>query len=30
MKHPGATIIYDVRASYAVKDIVAQCTAAAR
>jgi phosphomannomutase len=24
MKHPGSTIIYDVRASYAVKDIVAQ------
>lgn len=24
MKRPGATIIYDVRASYAVKDIVAQ------
>ncbi|MGE3885357.1 MAG: phosphomannomutase/phosphoglucomutase [Vicinamibacterales bacterium] len=23
MKHPGSTIIYDVRASYAVKDIVA-------
>ena len=24
MQHPGATVIYDVRASYAVKDIVAQ------
>ena len=24
LKHPGATIIYDVRASYAVKDIVAR------
>ena len=24
MKHPGSTIIYDVRASYAVKDIVAK------
>lgn len=24
MKHPGSTVIYDVRASYAVKDIVAQ------
>ena len=24
LKHPGSTIIYDVRASYAVKDIVAQ------
>lgn len=24
MRHPGATIIYDVRASHAVKDIVAQ------
>ncbi|MGH9146955.1 MAG: phosphomannomutase/phosphoglucomutase [Vicinamibacterales bacterium] len=24
LKHPGATIIYDVRASYAVKDIVAK------
>jgi phosphomannomutase len=24
MKHPGSTIIYDVRASYAVKDVVAQ------
>ena len=24
MKHPGSTIIYDVRASYAVKDIVAR------
>ena len=24
LKHPGATIIYDLRASYAVKDIVAQ------
>jgi phosphomannomutase len=24
MRHPGSTIIYDVRASYAVKDIVAQ------
>ncbi len=24
MRHPGATIIYDVRASYAVKDIVAR------
>ena len=24
MKHPGETIIYDVRASYAVKDIVSQ------
>ncbi|MCC7177891.1 MAG: phosphomannomutase/phosphoglucomutase [Acidobacteria bacterium] len=24
MKHPGSTIIYDVRASYAVKDIVAE------
>ena len=24
MRHPGATIIYDVRASYAVKDIVAE------
>jgi phosphomannomutase len=24
MKHPGSTIIYDVRASYAVKDVVAR------
>jgi phosphomannomutase len=24
MRHPGATIIYDVRASYAVKDVVAR------
>jgi phosphomannomutase len=24
LKHPGATIVYDVRASYAVKDIVAK------
>lgn len=24
LKHPGATIIYDLRASYAVKDVVAQ------
>jgi phosphomannomutase len=24
MKHPGASIIYDLRASYAVKDVVAQ------
>jgi phosphomannomutase len=24
MKHPGSTIIYDVRASYAVKDVVAK------
>ena len=24
MRHPGTTVIYDVRASYAVKDIVAQ------
>jgi phosphomannomutase len=24
MKHPGATIIYDLRASYAVKDVVAR------
>jgi len=24
MKHPGSTVIYDVRASYAVKDIVAR------
>ena len=24
MKHPGSTIIYDVRASYAVKDMVAR------
>jgi phosphomannomutase len=24
LKHPGATVIYDLRASYAVKDVVAQ------
>jgi phosphomannomutase len=27
LKHPGATIIYDVRASYAVKDTVARTAA---
>ncbi len=25
IKHPGSTVIYDLRASYAVKDIVARC-----
>ena len=27
LKHPGATIIYDLRASYAVRDIVAHTAA---
>ena len=30
LKHPGATVIYDLRASYAVKDIVGASTAARR